>query len=131
MNLSTAGLDNIQFKNSLKAQCSQEQIVELISTKISTLPNFEALKYNPELVLFVSSCLEVSCAENGLQVDKQAMFLSIYKKVYEITTLDEVVIVHILEFLLTNKFVKLPRGKILEYIKKGLTKLLAQFISSV
>ena len=66
MNLSTAGLDNIQFKNSLKAQCSQEQIVELISTKISTLPNFEALKYNTELVLFVSSCLEVSCAENGL-----------------------------------------------------------------
>ena len=124
-------MDNIQFENSLKAQCSQEQIVELISTKISMLPNFEALKYNPELVLFVSSCLEVSCAENGLQVNKQAMCFSIYKNVYEITTLDEVVIVHILEFLLTNKFVKLPRGKILEYIKKGLTKLLAQFISSV
>ena len=129
MNLSTTGLDNIQFKNSLKAQCSQEQIVELIATKISTLPNFEALKYNPELVLFVSTCLEVSCAENGLQVDKQAMFLSIYKKVYEITTLDEVIIVHVLEFLLTNKFVKLPRGKILEYLKKGLVKVFAQFMT--
>jgi hypothetical protein len=129
MNLSTVGLDTIQFKNSLKAQCSQEQIVEIISSKISALPNFEALKYNPELVLFVSTCLEVASDENRLKVDKQAMFLLIYKKVYEISTLDEVVMVHILEFLLTNNFVKLPRGKILEYIKKGLLKVFASFIS--
>ena len=98
MNLSTVGLDTIQFKNSLKAHCSKEQIVELISSKILALPNFDALKYNPELVLFVSTCLETACTENSLQVDKQEMFLSIYGKVYDITPLDQVIIVHVLDY---------------------------------
>ena len=129
MNLSTVGLDTIQFKNSLKAHCSKEQIVKIISTKILALPNFDALKYNPELVLFVSTCLETACTENSLQVDKQEMFLSIYGKVYDITPLDQVIIIHVLEFLLTNKFIKLPKSKIIDFLKKGLIKLLAQFIS--
>ena len=119
MNLSTVGLDTIQLKNSLKAHCSKEQIVELISSKILALPNFDALKYNPELVLFVSTCLETACTENFLQVDKQEMFLSIYGKVYDITPLDQVIIVHVLEFLLTNNFIKLPKSKIIDFLKKG------------
>ena len=50
-NLSTKGIDGIPIKNSMKEHVTKENITDWIITKVQGLPNYESLKFNPELVL--------------------------------------------------------------------------------
>ena len=104
--LNTSGLDKLAVKNSAKEHVTKEQLVAWIADKVLSLPNPEALKFNVELALYISSCIEVACKDNGISTDKLEVFMSVFKKLFELSTQDEVVLVQILGFLHKNSLIK-------------------------
>ena len=123
--LNTSGLDKLAVKNSAKEHVTKEELVAWIADKVLSLPNPEALKFNVELALYISSCIEVACKDNGISTDKLEVFMSVYKKLFDLSTQDEVVLVQILGFLHKNSLIK---GKvttsIYAFLKKGLVSVL-------
>ena len=105
--LNTTGLDNVSLKNSAKEHITSANLILWIVSKVETLPNYEGLKYNPELILYVSSCIEVACVDNKIKCDKLDVFIQVYKKLFEMTTNDEVVAVQMLNLLLNAKKLEL------------------------
>lgn len=118
MNINLKAIDSIQFKNSLKDHCTTDGIVEVIKNKVKTIPNIEEQKYNPELMIFISSVLEQTMFDNKLKGDKMEMLLSVYRHVFELTTLDEVIVRKVIEFMLDNNLVKIERG-VSSFLKKA------------
>ena len=127
MNINLKAIETIQFKNSLKDHCTTDTIVTIIQEKIKTIPNIEAQKYNPELMIFIASVLEKTMSDNSLKGDKMDMFLSIYKSVFEISTLDEVILRKVIEFMLCNKLIKIE-NKITSFLKKALSAFLKSIL---
>jgi hypothetical protein len=122
--LNTTGLDNVSLKNSAKEHITSANLILWIVSKVETLPNYEGLKYNPELILYVSSCIEVACVDNKIKCDKLDVFIQVYKKLFEMTTNDEVVVVQTLNFLHKNLLIKGKKYKIFNFIKKGLMAII-------
>ena len=125
--LSTQGIEGIAIKNSMKEHITKENIIDWIVTKVSGLPNHDALKYNPELVLYVSSCIEIACRDNAVKTDKLDVFVQVYKKLYDVSPQDEVVLINTLEFVLKNSLVKIKSS----FTFKSFLKLLMKMIPSV
>ena len=128
MNLLTKGIDSLPFKNNMKEHITTAQVVEWIVNKINTIPEVEALKYSPELSVYICSCIEISFLENQITGDKLEVYTTVYKRVFDISTTDEVVIVNILNFLHRNKLIK---SKIPTNILNILKKLILKIIPSV
>jgi hypothetical protein len=130
MNLLTKGIDSLPFKNNMKEHITTAQVVEWIVNKINTIPEVEALKYSPELSVYICSCIEISFLENQITGDKLEVYTTVYKRVFDISTVDEVVIVNILNFLHRNKLIKskIP-SNILNILKKLILKLIPSVIS--
>ena len=127
-NLSTKGIDGVKIKNTMKEHVTKEQIIEWISTKVQGLPNYEALKYNPELVLYVGSCIEIATKENGVKTEKLEIYLAVYKKLFDLTANDEVIIINQLEFLLKNSLIKGKIGVSLKSIFKFMVRLITNLV---
>ena len=125
--LNTSGLDKLAVKNSAKEHVTKEQLVAWIADKVLSLPNPEALKFNVELALYISSCIEVACKDNGISTDKLEVFMSVYKKLFDLSTQDEVVLVQILGFLHKNSLIK---GKVTTSIYAFLKKRLVSLLTS-
>ena len=117
MNLDLKAMDTIQFKNSLKDNCTSESIVVAIQDKIKSIPNIENQKYNPELMIFIACVLEQTLYDNKVKGDKMDMFLSIYKTVFDLSAQDEVILRKIVEFMLTNKLIKIE-NRVTGFLKR-------------
>jgi hypothetical protein len=126
-NLSTKGIDGVEIKNTMKEHVTKEQIIEWISTKVHGLPNYEALKYNPELVLYIGSCIEIATKENGVKTEKLEVYMAVYKRLFDLTANDEVIIINQLEFLLKNCMIK---GKV-KISFKSILKFLLKIIPAL
>ncbi len=122
--LNTTGLDTMSLKNSAKEHVTSANLILWIVSKVETLPNYEGLKYNPELMLYVSSCIEIACIDNKIKCDKLDVFIQVYKKLFEMSTNDEVVVVQTLNFLHKNSLIKGKKYKIFNFIKKGLMMII-------
>ena len=122
--LNTTGLDTMSLKNSAKEHITSANLILWIVSKVETLPDYEGLKYNPELMLYVSSCIEIACIDNKIKCDKLDVFIQVYKKLFEMTTNDEVVVVQTLNFLHKNSLIKGKKYKVFNFIKKGLMMII-------
>ena len=128
--LNTTSLDKISIKNSAKEHITTANLILWIVSKVDQLPNYEGLKYNPELVLYISSCIEVACMDNKIKCDKLDCFIQVYKKLFEMTVNDEVVLVQTLNFLHKNELIKGKKYKIFNFLKKGLMMIMPSIINS-
>ena len=125
--LNTSGLDKMTVKHSAKEHVSKEQIVAWIVEKVQSLPNPDALKFNVELILYISSCIEIACKDNSIKTDKLEIFMGVYKRLFDLTTQDEVVLVQMLEFLHKNSLIK---GKVASSVYSFLKKGVVSFLTS-
>jgi DNA-binding XRE family transcriptional regulator len=107
MNPNLKAINDIQFGNSLREHCTAEKLAELIKAKVSSIPNIESQKYNPELVLFIAKLIEQTVYDNTLSPDKATLFIDIYKHVFELDARDEVIFRRLVDFMLDNNMVSL------------------------
>jgi len=125
----TSSLNDISIRGSAKETVSKEQMIQWIVTQVNAIGNTESLKYNVELVVYISSCLEIACKENNLRVDKLECLISVYKELFDMSPHDELVIVQILDFLHKNKLIKDKVNKILVFLKKSFIAIIPSFLS--
>ena len=119
MKINLKSLETVEFKNSLNKHFTQASLEALIITKVESIPEYTGMKLNPELIVFISTVIEQAILDNKTKgVDKQTMFLNIYEKLFELTDIEKVCIIQILEFLLTNKLIKVADGKYIKFIKR-------------
>ena len=126
--LKTSSLNNIKFKNSMKNMVTDANIVQWIFDKCSIIENLESIKYNTELVLYVSSCIECACAENKIKTEKLEIFIKVYEKLFEMSVQDKVVITQMVDFLHRNNLIKGIKYPVVNAIKKGLKFLIPNFL---
>jgi len=125
----TSSLNDISIRGSAKETVSKEQMIQWIVTQVNAIGNTESLKYNVELVVYISSCLEIACKQNNLRVDKLECLISVYKELFDMSPHDEVVIIQILDFLHKNKLIKDKVNKILVFLKKSFIAIIPSFLS--
>lgn len=125
--LKTTGLRDIKMRNSAKEHITTSNIVEWVVGKVQELPEIESLKFNMELTLYIGSCIEIACLENSIKTDKLVVFTQIYKRLFDISVQDEVVICQMLNFLHSNNLIKGLKYPIKNFLKKSL-KLIIPFI---
>ena len=124
----TSQLNQIKFKNSMKHHVTDANIVQWIVEKCNTMENLEALKYNGELALYVSCCIECSCQENSIKTEKLDIFLQVYEKIFEMSVQDRVFVTQTLDFLHRNNLIKGVRYPIWYFLKKGLKFVIPSFL---
>jgi len=125
----TSSLDDISIKNSAKETVSKDQMVQWIVEKVRSISNPDSLKYNVELIVYISSCIEIACVENRLKVDKLDCLITVYKSLFDMTTHDEVIIIQMLDFVHKNKLIREKTSKLVVYLKKFCLAVIPSFLS--
>lgn len=104
-------LNMIDLKHNLKSLSLENEITTNITTKLGLIPNIQALKLDPELVLLVCNCIENEVHQNNLKnVDKKALAFKIMGHLFELSEDDKVTIGNIIQFLWQNNSIKKIAG---------------------
>jgi len=97
----------LQPKNKLKELARKTELFNIIVEKIEGIKDFNSLKFDNELLVFVCNCIE-----NGLhnkkkkyKLDKKLLCLEIYQKVFTLTEKEKEQISNSIEFLCQNKMI--------------------------
>ena len=127
-NLNLKCLDQA-FRSSLKTHFSEETLILKLVEKIEQIPNYETLKFNPFLVEFLCRCIESATIDNKLVLDKQALLMNVYGKLYDLDDKDKVIVIHIIEYIHGNNLIKPVSIAIIKIVKEIIAKLGSKLIS--
>ena len=127
-NLNLKCLDQA-FRSSLKTHFSEETLILKLTEKIEHIPNYEQLKFNPFLIEFLCRCIESATIDNKLVLDKQALLMNVYGKLYDLDDKDKVIVIHIIEYIHGNNLIKPSTIAIIKFIKEMLAKLGGKLVS--
>ena len=126
-NLNLKCLDQA-FRSSLKTHFSEETLILKLVEKIEQIPNYETLKFNPFLVEFLCRCIESATIDNKLVLDKQALLMNVYGKLYDLDDKDKVIVIHIIEYIHGNNLIKPASIAIIKIVKTIIAKLVTKLI---
>ena len=127
-NLNLKCLDQA-FRSSLKTHFSEETLILKLVEKIEQIPNYETLKFNPFLVEFLCRCIESATIDNKLVLDKQALLMNAYGKLYDLDDKDKVIVIHIIEYIHGNNLIKPASIAIVKFVKAILAKFGTKLVS--
>lgn len=76
-------LDYLEFKHNLKELITNEDIKKLVIKKISQIPNYESLKLDVELTLFLCNLCENIVGDRSIKnFDKKAFVMGLAKELF-------------------------------------------------
>jgi hypothetical protein len=101
-------LDYLEFKHNLKELITNEDIKKLVVSKISQIPNYESLKLDVELTLFLCNLCENIVADRSIKnFDKKAFVMSLAKELFADLSEDEIALYEgQIQFLWNNNRIK-------------------------
>jgi len=97
-------LSYIHTKNTLLVAEQKSSVSSAIVAKVQELDNYEKLKFDTELCVFICRCIE-----NALEckkVDKKKLAFEVYDKLFEMSSDDKQIISTLIDFLCSNKLIK-------------------------
>jgi hypothetical protein len=97
----------VPLKHSLKQSFKFQDISSKLLCRLKDIPNVGECKLDVELIKFVCSNIEILCKKK-YKIDKLELLLFTMKKLVDLTAEDEQHIKSVVEFLHTNKLIKLP-----------------------
>ena len=105
-------METVIFKNSLETHNNVENLVIDLTTKIRAIPNVLNLKLDIELTCYICNVIENEIGANNKtnkKIDKLDVFVRIVTEVFNgtITEEDKKILIGQVEYLLTNKKIKL------------------------
>ena len=118
-------LSFVENKNRLSRLELENKIVQYVMTRIQTLPDQQALKNDPELVLLVCNLIENSISKED-KINKKEVVLNIMTRLFTLSPQEKSQASNIIEFLWENKqIVKISFFKkifklFVNYLKKKL-----------
>lgn len=76
-------LDYLEFKHNLKELITNEDVKKLVVQKIAQIPNYESLKLDVELTLFLCNLCENIVADRSIKnFDKKTFVMSLAKELF-------------------------------------------------
>jgi hypothetical protein len=114
-------MDIVEFKHSLSSFVKEGEVIAKLAEKVRALPELHALKFNPELIVYIGSILEHEI-EGKKPEERKEMIVKILKIVYPQCNADDVKIFESsIIFLQENK--KIKKVSTYKYITKSVSNL--------
>jgi hypothetical protein len=110
-------MDLVKFKRQLARADLEKRLGELLEEKVKSLPDYECLKLNPELILLVSNMVEEG-SEKKLCIDKKELVMKVLDNIFKYSDSDKRLLDDQIEFLHATKKIKRVKMslKILHYV---------------
>ncbi len=84
-----------------------EDLTKGIESKIKLMPDFNDLKFDPDIILYVCDIIENNIKQNETKtIDKKQIVISILQKCYTFTSVELVILNKMIEFLHSNHLIK-------------------------
>lgn len=110
-------MDLVKFKRGLARSDLERKLGELLEQKVKSLPDFNTLKLNPELILLVCNLVEEG-AEKKFNIDKKDLVMKVMDNIFKYTEVEKRQIDDQIEFLHSTKKIKKVKLilKIIHYV---------------
>ena len=100
-------LSYIHTKNSLWEASQRSALCAAICDRVKEVDNYEKLKFDNELLIFLCSCVENSVdKKDKTKIDKKALVFEVLDKLFEMSSDDKAILSASIEFLHSNKLIK-------------------------
>jgi hypothetical protein len=105
-------LAKVKIKNSLKSFVQQNSLTEQIVKHIQTIPNYQNLKNDVELIKYVCKMIEQlvkqgnSKQPEGIRIDKKQLVITIFNQIFGLSPNEIAFISSLIEFFVQNVIVK-------------------------
>jgi len=122
----------VKLKNSLKHLDLEKQLVDNIDKRIKTLPEYQKLRLNPELILLVCNLVENAVFDKKkkkkkiIKIDKKELVIRVLDAIFDYAEPEKKIVDTQVEFFFTNgdikkvSFFKKCVSLFFEWVKKKL-----------
>jgi hypothetical protein len=110
-------MDLVKFKRQLARADLERKLGELLEQKVKSLPDYDTLKLNPELILLVARLVEEG-TDKQLCIDKKELVMKVLDNIFGYSESDKRLLDDQIEFLHATKKIKKVKLtiKILHYV---------------
>ena len=103
----SSSTDLIPLKNSLKNLSDLATLKQMVCCKIQSIPNFQTLKGDVELILYACNTLEnyhVDISAN--KIDKKLLIVNAFTELFNLTEDEKVILTNTIQFLFDHCKIK-------------------------
>jgi hypothetical protein len=110
-------MDLVKFKRQLARSDLEKRLIDILQEKVKSLPSYEELRLNPELILLCCNLIENGC-ERKDQVDKKLLCINVLDSVFGYNNAEKKQCDDTVEFLWATKRIKRIRliKKVIYYV---------------
>lgn len=110
-------MDLVKFKRQLARSDLEKRLIDILQGKVKSLPSYEILRLNPELILLCCNLIENGCDRKD-QVDKKVLCINVLDTIFGYDNDEKRQVDDTIEFLWSTKKIKRVRliKKIIYYI---------------
>jgi hypothetical protein len=112
-------MDLVKKTGSLKLHYEVNDIIAKVSLLIKEIPEFQALKFNHDLTLYVLNMIK-NLVKSTKKIDVKAVAVQVISKVYNLTEEEVNILVNQIDYLISSKAVKKIASSTIafNYVKK-------------
>lgn len=100
-------LSFVKTKHSLFEASQRSALCVAICDRVREVDNYEKLKFDNELLIFLCSCVENSIdKKDKIKIDKKTLVFEVLDKLFDMSSDDKAIISASIEFLHSNKLIK-------------------------
>ena len=100
-------MDKIKPSEKIKRLEKLADLSKAIEAKIKLMPDFNDLKFDPDIILYVCDIIENNIKQNEVKsIDKKQIVISILQKCYTFTQPELIILNKMIEFLHSNHLIK-------------------------
>ena len=100
-------LSFVKTKHSLFEASQRSALCAAICDRVREVDNYEKLKFDNELLIFLCSCVENSIdKKDKVKIDKKTLVFEVLDKLFDMSSDDKAIISASIEFLHSNKLIK-------------------------
>jgi hypothetical protein len=100
-------LSYVKEKHSLWEASQRSALCAAICDRVKEVDNYEKLKFDNELLIFLCSCVENSVdKKDKTKINKKALVFEVLDKLFEMSSDDKAILSASIEFLHSNKLIK-------------------------
>ena len=96
----------LAFKNSLLTHNTFHTLLNEVTEVIKTIPNYENLKIDPEMLLLICRIVECKMGKNEQNIDKKDLVISILDKLFSLNDREKEIFKSNIQFLYDNGKIK-------------------------
>ena len=100
-------LSFVKTKHSLFEASQRSALCAAICDRVREVDNYEKLKFDNELLIFLCSCVENSIdKKDKIKIDKKTLVFEVLDKLFDMSSDDKAIISASIEFLHSHKLIK-------------------------